>query len=125
MSFTENKPEKMLVAFIAVLATILPVCFFAAIEAFALRGLSVYFLQLGLYLALYGLAIWGLKRERLALPLNPRLIVETLGVVSFGWLVYVAVLHLTGVAKLPNELRSLQNTPVWKLGAEILSIWFW
>lgn len=119
-----TKSAKMTFGVIALLAAALPVCFFATIEAFDLSGLAVYFVQMGLYLVFYVLAFWGLKRAQITLPFNRRLVLEAFALVGFGWLIYGAALHLSGAASLPSEIRSLQNIPVWKVGAEILNTWF-
>lgn len=53
---SESKSAKLTFGWIALLVTILPVGFFAAIQTLNWSGLPVYFALLGVYLAFYGLA---------------------------------------------------------------------
>ena len=120
----QNNRGKTVLAIIMVVAFILPIPFFTAIQLFKLNGLPVYFLQLALYLVFYLLAFWGLKIERISLPINARKLLETIGCLLVSWLFYALFLHIPGIAKLPEEIQTLINVPVWKTGAQILSTWF-
>ncbi|MEM3459969.1 MAG: CPBP family intramembrane glutamic endopeptidase [Candidatus Micrarchaeaceae archaeon] len=115
---------KTTLAIIMVVALILPIPFFTAIQLFHLNGLPVYFLQLALYLMLYLLAFWGLKKERIPLAINTQKLLEAIGYLLASWLLYVLFLHISGIAKLPEEIQTLLNIPAWKIGAQILSTWF-
>jgi membrane protease YdiL (CAAX protease family) len=120
----EQKQGKVLLASIMVVALMLPLLFFVAIDYWELDGLSVYFSQLGLYLLFYLLAFWGLKRENISLPINSRLLRQAVGLVLVGWLLYALIIHLLGVVKWPDEIQTLGSTPAWKVWAQILSTWF-
>lgn len=115
---------KTVLAIIMVVALILPIPFFTAIQLFHLNGLPAYFLQLALYLLFYLLAFWGLKRERISLAITARKLLETIGCLLVSWLLFVLFLHISGIAKLPEEIQTLINAPAWKIGAQILSTWF-
>lgn len=108
---------------IAAVALILPAPFFAAISAFGLSGLPVYFLQLGLYAVFFGLAFWGLRAEGLLLDLSPRRWLAALGFALAAWAAYTLFLHLTGLQPLGDGLARLGQIPAWKIGAQILSTW--
>jgi membrane protease YdiL (CAAX protease family) len=120
----QNNREKTILAIIMVVAFILPIPFFTTIQLFHLNGLPVYFMQLALYLMFYLLAFWGLKIERISLPISVRKLLEAIGCLLVGWLLYVLFLHISGIAKLPEEIQTLINVPAWKIGAQILSTWF-
>ena len=107
-----------------VAALILPIPVFTIVQLFHLNGLPVYFLQLALYLLFYLLAFWGLKTEGISLPINSRKLLEAIGCLLASWLLYVLFLHISGIARLPEEIQTLINVPVWKTGAQILSTWF-
>lgn len=120
----EQKQGKVLLASIMVVALVLPLLFFGAIEYSELDGWAVYFSQICLYLSFYLLAFWGLKSENISLPINSRLLGQAVGWVFVGWLLYTLIIHLLGVAEWPDEMQALRSTPAWKIGALILSTWF-
>jgi membrane protease YdiL (CAAX protease family) len=115
--------SKTLLVVIAVLAYLLPVPYFAIIQAAHLEGLSVYFFQLGLYALFIGLAWWGIKREQLSLAFTWQKAGQALAFALVGWLVYSLVLPLTGAASLVREFGTLAATPLWKVALQILSTW--
>jgi membrane protease YdiL (CAAX protease family) len=108
---------------IMALAFVLVILYWMAIDAFQLKGLPAYFMQLGLYLAFFLLAGWGLRQERIRLPVDGRRVLAALAWSLVGWLVFVLVIQLLGLVRLPEAFAALQNTPAWKIGAQILSTW--
>lgn len=120
----QNNRGKTIPAIIMVAALILPIPVFTTIQLFHLNGLPVYFLQLALYLMFYLLAFWGLKTEGISLPINVRKLLEAIGCLLASWSFYVLFLHISGIARLPEEIQTLINVPAWKTGAQILSTWF-
>jgi membrane protease YdiL (CAAX protease family) len=105
-------------------AFIIVTLFWMAIDLFDLEGLALYFIQLGLYLFLFLLAVWGLRQEQITLPVNARRIFEALIGTLASWLFFLLLIHLLGLPKLPEEFQALKNIPAWKTGAKILSTWF-
>ncbi len=118
-----NPTARTTFVLIAVIALILPAPFFAAISAFGLSGLPVYFLQLGLYAVFFGLAFWGLRAEGLRLDLSPRRWLAALGLTVLSWAAYALFLHLSGLQPLGDGLARLGQIPAWKIGAQMLSTW--
>jgi membrane protease YdiL (CAAX protease family) len=120
----EKNRGKAVLIIIMALTFVLVVIFWMTIQLYQLKGLPLYFMQLGLYLIFYLLAWWGLKQERITLPVNARLVLEALAWSLVGWLFFVLLIQLLGLARLPEEFQALKNTPAWKTGAQILSNWF-
>jgi len=118
-----NPTTKNSVIIITILTVLLPVLFFGVILVFNVTGLPLYFSQLVLYGAFYLLAIWGMKRSNIRLAWNQRIIWNSLLVLALSWLIYVAVISLTGVIRLPLELQALRSTPLWNILARIVSAW--
>lgn len=119
----KNRGKAVLVVIMA-LAFVLVILFWMAVEFFQPQGLPLYFMQLGLYLFLFLLACWGLKQERITLPVNARLTLEALAWSVVGWLFFVLLIQLLGLAQLSEEFAALQNIPAWKIGQQILGTWF-
>ena len=119
----KNWSTEVLIIIMA-LAFFIVILYWMAIDLFHLEGLPLYFTQLGLYLFLFILALWGLRQEQITLPINPRRILEALIGTLVSWLFFLLLIQLLGMAKLPEEFQALQNTPAWKTGAKILSTWF-
>jgi membrane protease YdiL (CAAX protease family) len=124
LNSNKSQQGKRVFAAILVVLVILPALFFLAIDLFKLKGLPLYFFQLGLYALFYMLAFWGMKREKIALPFNLHLFLQAVVVLLTSWLLYVLVILLTGLTKLPVEIESLGNIPAWKIWANIFSTWF-
>ncbi|MBA4383900.1 MAG: hypothetical protein C0410_04135 [Anaerolinea sp.] len=116
--------EKSVLITIMVAAILLPVLFFGAIKLFNLRGLPVYFAQLGLYAVFYLLAFWGMKQSRIKLPFSGRKVLESLTILLASWLIYVIFISATGIVRLSDELAALQSVDAWKVWAQIVSTWF-
>ncbi len=114
---------KVVLAFIMALAVAATILFWAAIQFFQLQGLPLYFSQLGLYAIFYLLAFWGMKQEQISLPVTKRRIVEALAWSLAGWVVFVLLIQLLGLAQLPDEVLALQKVPAWKIGMQMLSSW--
>ena len=119
----KNRGKAVLVIIMA-LTFVLAILFWVVISIFQLKGHLPYFMMLGLYLIFYLLAWWGLKQEQIALPITARLILEALAWSLVGWLLFVLLIQLLGLARLPVEFQALKNTPAWEIGAQILSAWF-
>jgi membrane protease YdiL (CAAX protease family) len=119
----KNRGKEALIINMA-LAFIISVLYWIAIDVFHLEGLPLYFTQLGLYLFLFLLALWGLRQEQLTLPINARRILEALIGTLISWLFFLLFIQLLGIANLPAEFQVFQSTPTWKIGAKILSTWF-
>ncbi len=119
----ENNRGKAVLVTIMALAFVAAILFWVAIQLFQPKGLPLYFAQLGLYLIFFLLAWWGLKQERIHLPVNARSILEALAWSLVGWLIFLLVVQLLGMARLPEEFQALKDTPAWKIGANILSTW--
>jgi uncharacterized protein len=118
------KPDKLVTAFIIVTAFLLPILFFVIIKLTQLSGLPLYFAQLGLYTLFFLLAFWGIKQSGIHLAINLKLVLESLVILLVSWLVYLAVISLTGMVRLPEEIQALRSTPLWKIWAQIFSTWF-
>lgn len=99
------------------------ILFWSALQLLRLEGLVLYFIQIGLYFLFFILALWGLKAERITLPVNARRVWEALIFTLVGWLFFLVVIQLLGTAQLQEEFLALTNTPAWKIRANILSAW--
>jgi membrane protease YdiL (CAAX protease family) len=119
----ERNKGKAVLAVIIALAVLATILFWVAIKLFQLQGLPLYFSQLGLYLIFYLLAWWGMKQEQISLPVTKRLIVAALAWSLVGWVFFVLLIQLTGLAQLSEEFLALQKIPVWKIGLQMLSTW--
>jgi hypothetical protein len=120
----EKNRGKVVLVVIMTLTFVLVILFWVAVQLFQLKGLPLYFMQLGLYLIFYLLAWWGLKQEQITLPVNARLILEALAWSLVGWLLFVLSIQLLGLTRLSEEFQALKNIPAWKIGAQILCTWF-
>ncbi len=123
ISQSHTKNGKTVLAIIITLTFIVTIIYWWAVKLFQLQGLPLYFTMLGLYLVYYLLAWWGIKQERISLPVTKRLILEALAWSLVGWLVFMLLIQLVGLVKLPEEFLAMQETPFWKIGAQILSTW--
>ena len=119
----EKSQGKATLIIIMTLAFIIDILFWLIIQLFHLEGLPLYFMQLGLYLLFFILAFWGLRVEKLTLPINARRILETLAFTFVGWMFFLSIIQLLGMAQLQEEFLALKNSPAWKIGAKILSTW--
>jgi membrane protease YdiL (CAAX protease family) len=119
----KNWGKEVLIIIMA-LAFIIVILYWMAINTFHLEALPLYFMQLGLYLFLFLLALRGLRQEQITLPINARRILEALIGTLVSWLFFLLFIQLLGLAKLPEEFQALQNSPVWRTGAKVLSTWF-
>ncbi len=123
------KPEirskgKVVLAITITLTVILTILFWATIKIFQLQGLTLYFAQLGLYLLFILFAWWGIQQEQVTLSFTKWRIVEALAWSLVGWLIFVLLIQLLGLVQFPTVFLALQNTPIWKIGLQILSTWF-
>lgn len=107
-----------------VLALAAAALFWVFIQTFHLQGLPLYFTQLGLYLVFIGLAVWGLRREHIALPVTLRLAGQALLITLIGWGVFALLMQIIGLADLNVEFAALKNLPAWKIALQVLSTWF-
>lgn len=114
---------KTALAIIIAMTFVLTIVYWWAIKLFQLQGLPLYFAMLGLYLVYFLMACWGMKQEQSALPVTKRLILEALAVSLVGWLAFMLLIQLLGLVQLSEAFLVLQNTPSWKIGAQILSTW--
>lgn len=121
---TQNNRGKATLVTLMALSFIVVILFWIVIQSFKLSGLPLYFTQLGLYLVLYLFAWWGMRHERLYPQVNGRLILKALAWSLIGWLVFLLFIQVLGMARLPEEFQALRDTPAWKIGAQILSTWF-
>ncbi len=119
-----HKHSKTVLGVILAITALLPSLFFVTIRTLHLTGWSVYFSQLALYTVLYGLAYWGIATEKIVLPLNGRKLWEAIGILLASWLGYILILTLSGAVSWANEVQNWQNTPIWKVGAQLLNAWF-
>jgi membrane protease YdiL (CAAX protease family) len=121
-SMEKNRGKTVLII-ILTLAFALVVLFWTAVQVFQPKGLLPYFMQLGLYAVFFLLAWWGLKQERIILKVDARLILQALAWSIIGWLIYMLLFQLLGLARLPEEFKTLMSTPAWKIGKNILGTW--
>lgn len=119
-----TKKEKNVLAIIIALTFVVTILFWVAIQTFELSGLPLYFTQLGLYITFYLLAWWGVSQEKISLPVSKRVIVEALVCTFVGWIFFLLLIQLLGYVRVPEELQALRKIPAWKIGAQILSTWF-
>lgn len=122
-SQADNRGKSILIA-IMVVSFILPIPYFIVIQVLQIGGLAAYFLQLGLYLLLYGIAIWGLKSTEISLPIGSRLALKAVGLAVASWLLYVGFLQLLGVINLASELRAIAGTAPGTILLRVLMTWF-
>jgi membrane protease YdiL (CAAX protease family) len=122
-TFSPAPKGKTLFTLITTLTLALTVLFWAGIKSFQWSGLPLYLIQLGLYLLFYGLAFWGLRRERLSLPFSPRRLLETFAWPLLSWLVFLLLIQLLDLTRLPQEFQSLQKQPAWTIAAKMVSTW--
>jgi membrane protease YdiL (CAAX protease family) len=120
----ETNRRKTALVIVIALAFIIVSLFWTAIQLFHWEGLPLYFLQLGLYLFLFLVALWGLRQDQITLPIDAQRIVEALAWSAVGWLLFLLIIQLLGIAQLPGEFQALKDTPAWRTGAKILSTWF-
>jgi len=120
----KNKKEKLILVLIITLTFSVTIIFWLAIKIFQFSGLPLYFSQLGLYTIFFLLAWWGMKKEKISLPVSKRLIFEALVWSLVGWLFFLLLIQLLGFVQIPEEFQALRKIPVWKIGAQILSAWF-
>ncbi len=119
----EQKSRNIVLAVITILAFTLTLLFWLAINKFHLQSWPLYFAQLGFYFVFALLAWWGISSERFALKFNLSLILSGLAIALCSWLIFVAVIQFFGLAVVPQELALLRNSPLWKIGSQLLSIW--
>ncbi|MCX8061855.1 MAG: CPBP family intramembrane metalloprotease [Anaerolineales bacterium] len=119
----EKKQGKAILIINMTLTFVMTILFWLAIQLLHLEGLRLYFTQIGLYFLFFILALWGLRVEQIAFPLNPRRILEALIFTLVSWLFFVLAIQLLGTVQLQEEFLALKNIPTWKIGAEILSVW--
>lgn len=105
------------------LVFVMTILFWSAIRLFHLEGLTLYFIQIGLYLLFFILALWGLRTEQITLPINARRGLAALIFTLVGWLFFLLAIQLLGIAQLQEEFLALKGIPAWKIGANILSTW--
>jgi len=123
MSQSHPKNGKLVLTVIITLTFIVTILYWWAVKLFQVQGLPLYFTMLGLYLFYFMLAWWGLKHEQISLPVTKQLLLKALAWSLVGWVVFVLMIQLLGLVQLAEELLVLQNTPAWKIGAQILSTW--
>jgi membrane protease YdiL (CAAX protease family) len=76
------------------------------------------------YSIIFLVTFWGLRKDKIALEVNGQNILGALAFLGIGWFFYVCVLHISGMAKLPDELKYLSGIPAWQIGLLILRLWF-
>jgi membrane protease YdiL (CAAX protease family) len=119
----KNRGKEVLVIIIA-LTFILTTLFWVGISIFQVKGYLSYFMTLGLYVIFYLIAWWGLKQEHITLSITGRKVLEALAWSLVGWLLFVLLIQLLGLARLPAEFQTLKNTPAREIGMMILGTWF-
>ncbi len=117
-----DRGKTVMITIMAV-SLILPIPYFIVIQGLQISGIPAYLMQLGLYIVLYLLAFWGLRRNSLRLQVNSRLALEAIGLALISWLLYVASLQVLGAINLPNQLRALSSTPLGTALLRILMSW--
>ncbi len=105
------------------LSVVLVAVFWLVVRFARVQGLPLYFLQLGLYAALFLLAVWGLTQERITVPVSARRALDALAWSIVGWLAFAVVVQVLGLAQIPRDLQVLASAPLWKIGAQILATW--
>ncbi len=123
MELQTSKQNKNVTPVIIVTALLLPILFFAAIKAFNLSGLPLYFAQLGLYTLFFVLAFWGMKQSQIRLTFSGSKVLMALAVTLASWLLYAVIISTTGIIRLPEEMAVLRSIEAWKVWAQILSTW--
>ncbi len=121
--YSTAKASKRTLILIVALSFVFVAIFWAVIQSFHLQGLILYFMQLGLYLILFLVALWGLKVEKINLSINLKRIVEALAWTLAGWLVYLLAVRWLGGVNLSEDFAALKTIPVGKIGANLLSTW--
>lgn len=114
---------RLVLSIIMIVSFVLPIPYFAIIQGLQLGGLLVYFMQLGLYLVLALLAVWGLRRHQIALPFSGGRLLKAVGWAVAGWAVFAILICLFGLANLPGEFSTLVSTPADSLLARIFMSW--
>jgi len=119
----EKNQGKAILIVIATLTFVMSILFWSAVQLLHLEGLTLYFTQIGLYLLLFLMALWGLKTEQITLPIDTRRILQALGFTLVGWLFFLLAIQILGMTQIREEFLALKNTPAWKIAANILSTW--
>ena len=119
----EEHQRRKLLLIIGGLATFLTIVFWLAIPLLGSQAWAVYFAQIGMYLILYALALWGLREEGIHLSISRHALLQALAWVLLGWVTYGLILQVSGLARLPDELQSLRSIPAGRLLAKIISTW--
>jgi membrane protease YdiL (CAAX protease family) len=120
----EKRQAKTVLIIIIVALFILATLYFGIIRLLGLNGWPSYFAQLALYLVVYLLAFWGLKKERISLSVNARIFLGAIIFLMIGWLLYAIFLQISGMAKVLDEIQSLIRVPAWIIGKQIIMYWF-
>ena len=123
METTEEHQHRIRLLVIAGLAAFVTIVFWSTIPLLKGKDWVVYFAQLAVYLVLYALALWGLRMEGIHLSIGMNSVLQALGWLLLGWVAYALILHVSGLARLPDELQSLGALPVGSLMANIVSTW--
>ena len=120
----EGQDRSRAVLIIIMIASfVLPIPYLAIIQGLQLSGLPVYMLQLGLYLVLALLAVWGLRSYQIALPVSKGRLLKAVAWAVVSWAVYASLIGGLGMADVWGELRTLASTPAVVLLARIFMSW--
>ncbi|MBN2086029.1 MAG: CPBP family intramembrane metalloprotease [Anaerolineales bacterium] len=106
-----------------VLSFALVILYWVMRSVFSLNETLLVLTQIALYGLLFLLAVWGLKKEKIALPVNARLLFGAVGWLIIIWLWYALFIYISGLANIDNDLQLLASTPVWRIFRKILLTW--
>jgi len=130
-SLESNQKRRGITVLVIVLVAslVLTILFNAVIASVHLSFWPLYFLRLGLYLLFFLPALWGLRTEKISLPVSWRKLLEAVGYPLVGWglaalVQFVLVLFYAGVPLLPRLSLFLAKTPPLQIGAQALGMWF-
>src|SRR4030042_6978891 len=118
----EKQGEKAFFS-IAGLSLILVILYWIMRSLISLNEILLVLTQIALYLILYLLAIWGMKKEKITLPVNARMLFEAIGWLIIIWVLYALFIYLSGLANTTNDVQLLGRTPAWRILRKIFLTW--
>jgi membrane protease YdiL (CAAX protease family) len=119
-----EKQGKKVFYIIAGLSLLIVILYWIIRSLISLNEILLVLTQIALYLILYLLAIWGMKKEKITLPVNARILFEAIGWIIIIWLLYALFIYISGLANIANDIQLLGSTAVGRILRKILLTWF-
>jgi membrane protease YdiL (CAAX protease family) len=119
-----EKQGKKLFCIIAGLSLLIVILYWIMRSLISLNEILLVFTQIALYLIIYLLAICGMKKEKITLTVNARILFEAIGWLIITWLLYALFIYISGLANIANDIQLLGSTAVWRILRAIFLTWF-